>query len=541
MLLGLPDVAIVEAPASRAEFAYLDYSGQDPIDQTAPLKPGEFRNPIIPGFHPDPSIVRVGKFYYLVNSTFGFYPGLPVFRSSDLVNWTQIGNAIDRPNMLDFTGLKINRAIFAPTIRHTAGRFYIINTCIDCGGNFIISAKNPAGPWSDPAFFPGFDGIDPDLFIDDDGSAWVASNGPPGGAPRYDGHRALWLQQLDLRTLKLVGERQVIVDGGVHPDRNPIWTEGPHIIKRDGWYYLFAAEGGTAGEHSETVYRARQVTGPYLPGSVNPILTQRDLPAGRPYPVYATGHADPVQDSKGRWWAVFLGTRPYSANLSNMGRETFLLPMEWRRGGWPLILPDKTAVPQAVRGPVRRGNRNHWRDDFSATQLAPQWLMLRTPRERWFSLTARPDNLTLTPRPVDLSSTANPSFLAIRQQHQFAVVETELDFSGAQPGDRAGLAIFADEEHHFFLGQQGGQIIVAVRNGSGDPAEGRTIAAVANPAAKALRLRITVDGPWLSFEYALPGGRWIMLLGKADGAFLASELSNQFTGTVIGPYASTRR
>jgi xylan 1,4-beta-xylosidase len=542
LLAFLASSAIADLPPGQAVFSYVDYAGTDPVAAALALGPGQYRNPVIPGFHPDPSIVRVGQDYYLVNSSFAFFPGLPVFHSRDLVNWQQIGNAIDRPGMFDFTGLGVARAIFAPTIRQHSGQFYIANTCIECGFNFIITARNPAGPWSDPVFLPPVDGIDPDLFFDDDGRAWIANNGPPAGDPHYDGHRALWIQELDLRTLKMTGPRQIIVNGGVRIADKPIWTEGPHMFKRDGWYYLIAAEGGTAGNHSETVFRSRRVTGPYGPGPINPILTQRDLDPARRFPVQATGHADFVRTSKGQWWAVFLGTRPYAANLSNMGRETFLLPVQWQKHGWPLILPAKTAVPQVAAGPEQRGNSGAWRDEFSAPKLDAAWLMLRTPKERWFSLTTHPDALTLTARAISLGSKANPGFLAIRQRHHDALVETELRFLPGRIGDRAGLAIFADEQHHFFFGLQqaasGPQLIVARRNGPDDPEEGRILAQTPMTTDKPLRLRLAARGAAVDFSFAGLNGQWQLLLKGADGSILASEATNQFTGTVIGPYAS---
>jgi xylan 1,4-beta-xylosidase len=548
-LLGLLLLLATSADAAdqpaEAVFSYLAYSGHDPVADAIPLRPGTYRNPIIPGFHPDPSIVRVGRDYYLVNSSFAFFPGLPVFHSSDLVNWKQIGNAIDRPGMFDFTGLGVARAIFAPTIRHHAGLFYIANTCIECGFNFIITAKNPAGPWTDPVFLPPVDGIDPDLFFDDDGRAWISNNGPPAGNPQYDGHRAIWIQELDLRAMKMVGPRQVIVNGGVRIADKPIWTEGPHIFKRDGWYFLIAAEGGTAGNHSETVFRSRRVTGPYRPGPNNPILTQRDLDPARPFPIQAAGHADFVRTPKGKWWAVFLGTRPYAANLSNMGRETFLLPVHWPKGGWPLILPPKTIVPQVAAGPEQHPVMNHWRDDFNAADLGPGWLVLRTPKDRWFNLTDNPGALTLTPRAVSLSSTGNPSFLAIRQQHHKAVVETELRFAPSRPSDRAGLAILADEQHHYFFGLEqasaGPQLVVAKRNGAGDPENGRIIAQKSLNTGEPIRLRLELRGAAIDFSFVASNGQWEPLLKGADGTILASEATNQFTGAVIGLLASTNR
>ena len=527
-------------PRPTVTFRSIVYAPHDPLDAIQPLKRSQYRNPILPGFHPDPSIVRVGGDYYVVNSSFAFYPGLPIFHSRDLVHWTQIGNAIDRPDMFDFNGQGIARGLFAPTFRYHAGLFYIINTSVDRGGNYIITAHNVAGPWSNPALLRGFDGIDPDLFFDDDGRVWVASNGPPMGSPRYDGHRALWLQEVDLRAMKMIGPRTIIVDGGVHPADRPIWTEGPHIIKRHRYYYLIAAEGGTAGEHSETVYRASKVTGPYVPGPINPILTQRDLDPARANPVYATGHADFVQTPSGDWWAVFLGTRPYRANLSNIGRETFLLPVKWQ-DDWPLILPARTAVPQAARAPrlasaipavLRR----------KSAAVPDDWLMLRTPRVRWFKSIGT-DGFQFEPRAEALSGDGNPSFLARRQEQPIETVTVDLDNQVSRPGDHAGLAAFADENHFYtwcvWQTDTGRELVVTLRNGADSQPDGHVVARLPlAPTTPRLKLRLNVHDPEYAFDYKLPGRRWQTLLAHADATMLASEASNQFTGVVIGPYAA---
>jgi xylan 1,4-beta-xylosidase len=533
------------ASASDAVFAYFSYTGSDPVEAAMPLNPGQYRNPVKSGFHPDPSIVRVGKDYYLVNSTFAFYPGLTIYHSRDLVSWEAIGHAIDRPDMFDFTGLGIARAIFAPTIRFHNGLFYIINTCIECGLNFVTTAKNPAGPWSDPVFLKPVDGIDPDLFFDSDGRAWIANNGPPIGEPQYDGHRAIWIQEFDWHTLTMFGPRRMIINGGVKFSEKPIWTEGPHIFKRDGWYYLIAAEGGTAENHSETVFRSRKVTGPYVPGPVNPILTQRDLSPDRPFPVYATGHADFVQTPGGDWWSVFLGTRPYEVTLSNLGRETFLLPVRWPKGGWPTILPQGAVVPQSALRPKlplsRKAESATVRDDFTAPTLSAEWLMLRTPKIPWYRLT--PHALTLSARPVSISSTENPSFLAQRQRHNDATITTSLRFEPTQQGDQAGLVVFADERHHFFFGVRktstGPMIVVTRRNGESDPLDGTIIASTPYAAASGLpiKLRVRIHGATVDFSYANADGADRTLLGATDGRMLASDRSNQFTGAVVGVYA----
>src|SRR3954464_4855783 len=218
----LPVPAAADTPLS-ARFDWFDYRGADPVDSTLHPGPNDYRNPILHGFYPDPSVTRAGNDYYLVNSTFTYFPGLPIFHSRDLVNWTQIGNAIDRPDMLDFGRLGLSRGVFAPAITFHDGIFYILNTCVDCGGNFVITARNPAGPWSNPVWLPELEGgIDPSLFFDDDGKAWLVNNGPPVGPPRYDGHRAIWLQEFDVRAMRTVGPRRLLVDGGVNPAANPV-------------------------------------------------------------------------------------------------------------------------------------------------------------------------------------------------------------------------------------------------------------------------------------------------------------------------------
>lgn len=353
LLLSATVSPLGAAPAPPVYFDWFEYSGHDAAFET-PLPAGHYRNPILAGFHADPSIVSANGRFYLVNSSFTYFPGIPVFESVDLVHWKQIGNVIDRPGQLDFDGLSVSRGIFAPAIAYHDGMFYVVTTAVDSGGNFIATARDPAGPWSDPHWLPGVGGIDPSLFFDEDGTVYLLNNDEPPGPQRYEGHRAIWMQQIDLATFQPVGPRKVLIDGGVEPAKNPIWIEGPHLYKRDGWYYLSDAEGGTGPQHSQVVLRSRDVWGPYVPYADNPILTQRDLPDDRPLPITNAGHADLVEGPDGSWWAVFLASRNYDTRHYNTGRETYLLPVEWRNG-WPVILP--LARPSRMRSRRRRGCR----------------------------------------------------------------------------------------------------------------------------------------------------------------------------------------
>ncbi|RYD45892.1 MAG: glycoside hydrolase family 43 protein, partial [Sphingomonadales bacterium] len=235
------------APAAR--FDFVSYRALDP----APATPANsYRNPILPGFQPDPSIVRVGSDFYLVTSTFSWFPGLPIYHSTDLVNWRLTGHAIDRAGQLDFGGRRGNEALFAPAIEHHGGKFWIVNTCIECGGNYVITADKAEGPWTEPVWLD-FGGIDPSLVFGGDGRAWIAYNDAPPGEPLYEGHRAIWLQEFDPVAMRMKPARTLLVNGGLALKDKPVWAEGPHIYRHDGWYYLMAAEGGTADQHSETI------------------------------------------------------------------------------------------------------------------------------------------------------------------------------------------------------------------------------------------------------------------------------------------------
>jgi alpha-N-arabinofuranosidase len=536
--------------AGVAEFDWFEYRGYDGLPEP---KPGEYRNPILTGFYPDPSNTRVGNDYYLVTSTFSYFPGIPVFRSRDLVNWTQIGNAIDRADQLDFGKLGLSRGVFAPTIEERDGTFYILNTCVDCGGNFLITAKDPAGPWSDPVWLPELEGgIDPALFFDDDGTAWLLNNGPPVGTPLYEGHRAIWIQRFDVKGQKTFGPRTVLVNGGVDISRKPVWIEGPHIYKQGGWYVLSAAEGGTAEGHSQVVLRSRSVTGPYAPYAGNPVLTQRDLPQDRAMPITSAGHADFVQTPKGDWWATFLAVRPYEGDFYNTGRETFLMPVEWENG-FPRITkpgqvipyvgkrPDlpagaKPAVP--VTGPVAV------REEFVSPKLGFEWMMMRNPREQWMETGG--GALKLRARPVGIGDFGNPSFVGRRQQHMNASASTMVRFAPGA-GGKAGLVALQNDEFWYFLGvgSEGGKPVVRLerRAGPGDPADGVVVASARldGPAGAPVFLKIDARGGLYDFSYGTRPGAWRVLRAGEDGKILSTKTAGGFVGTVFGPYAVSKK
>ncbi|WP_174291318.1 glycoside hydrolase family 43 protein, partial [Sphingomonas bacterium] len=410
---------------------------------------------MIAGSYSDPTVIRVGMDYYLATSSFTFWPGLPVFHSRDLVHWRQIGAALDRPEQLRIAGLDTWQGIYAPALAYRDGVFYLITTCQGCGGAFVLTASDPAGPWSEPHLLP-FEGIDPSLFFDTDGRAYVVNNGPPVGTPRYSGHRAIWLQEIDLKTFAMTGTRRVIVDGGAHLAAKPYWIEGPHLFRRDGYYYLICAEGGTKEAHREVAFRSRQLDGPWEAPDA-PILSQVGLDPRRPNPVVQAGHADLVQTPAGDWWSVFLASRPWSAKELdyNAGRETFLLPVAWR-DGWPVILPPGVPVPVVAPAPTlppAPGGEAHGgdyaiADDFRSARLSPIWSMLGTPATTWWQ--TGNGSLRIAPQPAPFGGKAQPAFLGVRQQHNNATVSIRVASDGA-PGARAGLAAYQEVDRSFAL------------------------------------------------------------------------------------------
>ncbi|MGK3966140.1 glycoside hydrolase family 43 protein [Sorangium sp. So ce118] len=550
-----PDPDTSMAPSKNPQFSWFEYEGKDPVYQEFTAGEGEYSNPILAGFYPDPSICRVGEDYYLVNSSFSYFPGVPIFHSRDLVHWTQLGHVLDRPSQLDLDSQAISEGIFAPAIRYHDGVFYMVTTLVGGGGNFFVTATDPAGPWSDPIWLNSVDGIDPSFFFDDNGKAYVVNNGPPAGESLYDGHRALWIQEFDVETQKMVGPRSVIVDGGVDISKKPIWIEGPHVFKVDGTYYLIAAEGGTGDQHSEVVFRSASVTGPYEPYAGNPILTQRHLDRNRPFPVTSTGHADFVQLPNGDWWSVFLGTRPYEGDLYNTGRETFLMPVRWV-DGWPVItagtetvpyVHDTPALPPQPAPAIPMSGNFTYRDEFDGDELAPTWNFIRTPVEQWHDLTASPGWLTLKARPAHLGQRQQPSFVGRRQQHGWASASTAMKYLPSAPGDAAGLVAFQNDDFYYFLGVTlaDGKPVIQLEKKAGSSASGDPQVIASAPldlsAGAPIHLKIEAQGAAYSFSYAREPGAWVSLLEEVDGKTLSTQQAGGFVGTYIGLYAYTEQ
>ncbi|MBN1891094.1 MAG: glycoside hydrolase family 43 protein [Thermoflexales bacterium] len=494
-----------------------------------------FHNPIIPGFYPDPSICRVGEDFYLATSTFEYFPGVPIFHSLDLVHWRQIGHVLDRPSQLDLDGVKPSGGIYAPTIRYHEGVFYMITTNVP-KGNFIVTATDPAGPWSDPHWLADAPGIDPSLFFDDDGRAWYTGNDVPPGGERYAGHREIWLREVDLQTMQFASPRYSLWEGAM---QGATWAEAPHLYKIDGLYYLLIAEGGTGHHHAVTIARSEAVTGPYQGNPANPILTHRHL--GLDYPIVNTGHADLVQTSRGEWWMVALASRPYGGYYRNLGRETFLMPVRWEKG-WPVVSPGigriefEHAAPDLPQHPwPSRPACDH----FESSSLDLRWNVLRTPREAFWSLTERPGYLRLRLRPQQISAWENPSFVGRRQQHIDFVARTAFEFEPASEQEVAGIVLLQNSDFQFrcvYTLRDGVRVLRLIQR-RGDQEE---ILAEAQVAAPRLYLKVEAAGQEYAFFFATTLGDWTLLAENVDGRILSTDLAGGFVGAYVGMYASSQ-
>ena len=530
-------VATSTAATDLPRFSRFTYEGASQEQATASA--GQYRNPILSGYYPDPSVTRVGDDYYLVLSSFAHFPGLPIFRSKDLVNWTQIGNAIDRPSQLDFTGKRTSEAVFAPDISYHRGTFYIANTCVGCGGNFVITAKDPAGPWSDPVWLP-FEGIDPSIHWEGD-RAFIVNNRAPAEPPRYDGHRAIWIQEFDWRAGKMIGESTQLVNGGVDITKKPVWIEGPHILRREGWYYLTAAEGGTSVNHSQVVLRSRTLRGPYVAFAGNPILTQRDLDPARPNPITSSGHAKLVQTQNGDWWATFLAVRPYEGDYYHIGRETFLLPVTWR-DGWPVILPRGKAIPFVAPAPklprqppaaLPTSGDFTYADEFDGARLGLAWVGVRTPKAPLYRLEGGELVLNSGARLGDLSGV--PGFVARRQQHHRATMSTTVRFAPDKDGDRAGLAAMQSDRNYLFFGMTRLEGRPSIALYASEDGKERLVATSALATTAPVTLTIRADGGTMAFVYTQSGVPKT-LKSDLDAKFLSTKSATGFVGTLVGPY-----
>jgi alpha-N-arabinofuranosidase len=520
---------------------------------------GKFSNPILAGFYPDPSICKVNDDYFLVTSTFSYFPGLPVFQSKNLVDWKLTGYVLHRSEQLNLEGQGVSRGLFAPAIRYHDGLFYVTCTLVDIGGNFVVTSKSAQGPWSNPVWLSEVNGIDPSLFFDDNGKAYIIFNSDaPDNKPLYEGHRTLRMFEFDYKNLKVVSEEHLVINGGADLSKHPIWIEAPHIFKVDGYYYLTAAEGGTADWHSEVVFRSKDVFGPYVPYKDNPILTQRHLDKSRTDPITSTGHADFVQTDDGDWWAVFLGCRPYSLEhdgIYNTGRETFLAPVKWITDSdgikWPIINPGNELVQYHYSDPINSSenisNRSYggnfiFRDEFDNDELELDWVFLRTPTQKWYELNEKKGYLSIQLKPETCGGKSNPAFLAQRQSHLKGFASTSLEFNAVSENEKAGLLIFQNEDHYYFICksiEDNNPVIQLFKSEKNERTELIKSVKIPDQFLEAkISLKIVADRDKYSFFYSF-NEEWELLADNVDANFLSTRTAGGFVGCLFALYATS--
>lgn len=484
-----------------------------------------YKNPVIPGFYPDPSVCRVGEDFYLVNSSFEYFPGVPIWHSRDLIHWQQIGHVLTRRSQLELAGVKCSDGIYAPTIRFHSGVFYMITTWVSGGvyKNFYVTATNPAGPWSDPIWYDQ-SGIDPSLLFDDDGKVYFQSN----RGMTFKMERAIYQSEIDIKTGRRLTNPKMLWRGS-----GGSYVEGPHIYKRDGWYYLLTAEGGTSYGHTVAVARSKDVWGPYEPCPHNPILTNRHAYEQ----IHGTGHADLVEAGDGSWWMAHLAFRKTVGDVHTLGRETCLAPVEWR-DGWPVVNQTGTnsEIVTANTLPSQPWPQLPARDDFDSDTLGLPWIHLRNPVGENYSLTERKGFLRLRGSEQNLFDVASPTFVARRQQHFEFTATASLEFVPESSSDEAGLSLLMTNEHHyaFCVTKRGSKPMLVV---SFNLELIRHIAAEVPLVPGGVQLRIVGTRELYYFSFSQHGAPF-REVAKVNTRYLGTEVTGGYNGVVIGLYAT---
>ena len=479
----------------------------------------QLRNPVIPGYHPDPSVCRVGDDFYLVNSSFHYFPGVPVYHSKDLVNWELIGNALDRESQLPLKGANSLLGIYAPTIRYHDGTYYMITTNVGNGGNFMVTAKDPHGPWSEPLWLEQ-QGIDPSLWFED-GKCYMVSNPD----------NTIMLCEIDIKTGKQLTPSKALWrgTGGRYP-------EGPHIYKKDGWYYLLISEGGTELAHKLTVARSRKIYGPYTSNPGNPILTNCNM-LGQSMQIQGTGHGDFVQAKDGSWWVTFLAYRNFGGSYHHLGRETFLAPVEWKKGLWPVVNNNHSidTLMQVRTLPEVKMPKLPTKYVFNKP-LGPEWLYIQNPDSACYHMNY--NKLRLYASVSSLTQNNRPTFVGRRQEGANLLMESHIDFRESYSGDEAGLTVYQINDGHAEICLEGNRekMLVCFK---------ATLKDLSGTFAKAeidgyeAWLRVRSDGNQYFYEYSTDGNKFRTLF-KISCTLLSTETVGGFTGVVAGMYCTKK-
>ncbi len=478
-----------------------------------------YENPIIRGFNPDPSICRVGEDYYLVTSSFEYFPGLPIYHSKDLVNWKQIGNCLQRAEEFPLNHVKDSGGIWAPTIRYCEGVFYVTAT-LEQYGNFIVHTENPAGRWSAPVWV-AVGGIDPSLLFEGE-KIYFCTN-----EREHSEREEITLEEIDIATGALLTKPKAIwtgVGGG--------FLEAPHIYHIGEWYYIVAAEGGTNYNHMVTVGRSKDIWGPYENCPWNPVLTNVHDTSKE---VQCSGHGDLLEDHNGNWWMVHLGIRLCRRTMTNLGRETFLTPIKWQ-DGWPVVENDKKASLRAA-GPLWAVQREvtAWAADFNNSEWEPEVIFLRSPVAENYSRGG--GLLRITPSITSLNDCANPSFVARRPFDFDCEMDVEITFLPERDGDEAGVAVMLSADFHVELAirREQGKNYLLLQRIAEDINQIVYREELQYEATEKLRMVIRADKEKYSFFYG--ANDEMVLVRTASTRFLCCEIAGKcFTGTIWGIY-----
>jgi xylan 1,4-beta-xylosidase len=497
------------------------------------------QNPVLTGFHPDPSICRVGDDFYLATSTFEWWPGVRIHHSRDLRHWRHLGYALDRVSQLDMNGCPNSCGIWAPCLTHADGLFWLIYTNVRAGGatvvhdtpNYLVTAERPEGPWSEPVYLNS-SGFDPSLFHDDDGKKYIVQmmTGEAATPRRFDG---IIVQEYDPRAKRLVGGVVKIWEG------SPIGiTEGPHLLKKDVWYYLITAEGGTSARHAVSICRSRDLFGPYEVHPQNPILTawQKDN-----MPLWSTGHGCFVDTPRGEWFMAHLCQRPLQRpgrlvleregnKCVPLGRETAIQGIRWDADGWPRLAhgDNSPRLEVPVDLPEHPWPAEPESDPFAGPALPPEWNTMREPaHESWLSFTRRPGALSLRGRD-SLHSFFDQSVVARRLRHLRASAEVFVRFAPVHFKQAAGLLAYYDHRHYHYLritGAGPGRAKLGIYSSEFDKLSRHEVAEFP-VATDGIRLRMEMRETELRFAYAI----------GADAAW--TPIERTFEATMLGDWVS---
>lgn len=492
-------------------------------------------NPILSGFYPDPSICAVNDDYYIVNSTFSYFPGLPIMHSKDLAHWEQIGNVMDRESQLPLKAAGHSQGLFAPTIRYYDGLFYVICTNVSDKGNFVVTATEPEGPWSEPHYIDGADGIDPSLYFDEDtGKCYYIGTHPNPEGCRYNGDYFIYIQEFDYKNFKLVGEHKNVWNGamrGVH------WPEGPHLYKVGDYYYILHAEGGTGPEHAICVARSKDIFGPYENNLCNPIFTHRHL--GKRFPIKYVGHGDLFQTVDGAWYIVMLAVRAPSG-FTTMGRETFLARVIWE-DDWPVVNPALGVlsthlkvnldefVPEAPATSLPNCNKDYAFKEMSS--FGPEWMSLRKSYNN-FSRFEKGEGLFLKCSTVNLVEKDTPSYVCIRQDSECFEAMTTFYTDNLFMGARAGICYMQSNEYMLRCEVSECRArVVLVKAGKEE------VLVEENVMDSPVNIVIKVTGI-LASVYVLTKQGLMPLIRELDVSALSTEVAGGFVGCTIGIFAT---